>query len=285
MKEGNEMQFTKMNGAGNDFIILDNLDSMIPHSRFPEIARILCRRHLSVGADGLMVVEPSRKGGDFRMLFFNADGSAGEMCGNGARCICRYGSEHGLAGEVQTIETPSGMVTGWRIDRRSYRIRLTDPSVVRLDCPVTAGGRDWPCAYVELGEPGLPHAVVPYPGLAERTMDQMRELGRELRWSKVFPKGANVDFYDLLAPDHVTLLTFERGVEDFTYACGTGTGSVVTVLTLQGKVSGHNVRARMPGGELVIDVERDRDRVTDLYLTGPPNNVCKPEITDEQLPQ
>ena len=134
------MQFTKMNGAGNDFIILDNLDSMIPHSRFPEIARILCRRHLSVGADGLMVVEPARQGGSFRMLFFNADGSAGEMCGNGARCICRYGYEHGLAGEVQTIETPSGVVTGWRIDRRNYRIRLTDPSVVRLDCPVTSGG-------------------------------------------------------------------------------------------------------------------------------------------------
>lgn len=283
MKEGNEMQFTKMNGAGNDFIILDNLDSMIPHSRFPEIARILCRRHLSVGADGLMVVEPSRKGGDFRMLFFNADGSAGEMCGNGARCICRYGYEHGLAGEVQTIETPSGMVTGWRIDRRSYRIRLTDPSVVRLDCPVTAGGRDWPCAYVELGEPGLPHAVVPYPGLAERTMDQMRELGRELRWSKVFPKGANVDFYDLLAPDHVTLLTFERGVEDFTYACGTGTGSVAAVLTLQGKVSGHQVRADMTGGTLFIDAERVYSQITELYLTGPTNIVCKGEITDEDL--
>ena len=72
-------------------------------------------------------------------------------------------------------------------------------------------------------------------------------------------------------------------MEDFTYACGTGTGSVVTVLTLQGKVSGHNVRARMPGGELVIDVERDRDRVTDLYLTGPTNIVCKGEITDEEL--
>ena len=277
------MQFTKMNGAGNDFIILDNLDSMIPHSRFPEIARILCRRHLSVGADGLMVVEPSRKGGDFRMLFFNADGSAGEMCGNGARCICRYGYEHGLAGEVHTIETPSGMVTGWRIDRRSYRIRLTDPSVVRLDRPVTAGGRDWPCAYVELGEPGLPHAVVPYPGLAERTMDQMRELGRELRWSKVFPKGANVDFYDLLAPDHVTLLTFERGVEDFTYACGTGTESTALALTLLGKVSGKDVEVTNPGGTMYVTIDRKGDEVENIWLTGPTNLVYEGNAMDDEL--
>ena len=277
------MQFTKMNGAGNDFIILDNLDSMIPHSRFPEIARILCRRHLSVGADGLMVVEPARQGGSFRMLFFNADGSAGEMCGNGARCICRYGYEHGLAGEVQTIETPSGVVTGWRIDRRNYRIRLTDPSVVRLDCPVTAGGRDWPCAYVELGEPGLPHAVVPYPGLAERTMDQMRELGRELRWSKVFPKGANVDFYDLTSPDHVTLLTFERGVEDFTYACGTGTGSTALALTLMGLVSGENVAVANRGGTMYVTIDRNGSDIQNIWLTGPTNLVYEGNAMDDEL--
>lgn len=277
------MQFTKMNGAGNDFIILDNLDGMIPHSRFPEIARILCRRHLSVGADGLMVVEPARQGGNFRMLFYNADGSAGEMCGNGARCICRYGYEHGLAGEVQTIETPSGVVTGWRIDRRSYRIRLTDPSVVRLDCPVTAGGKDWPCAYVELGEPGLPHAVVPYPGLAERTMDQMRELGRELRWSKVFPKGANVDFYDLTSPDHVTLLTFERGVEDFTYACGTGTGSTALALTLMGLVSGENVAVANRGGTMYVTIDRNGSEIQNIWLTGPTNLVYEGNAMDDEL--
>jgi len=277
------MQFTKMNGAGNDFIILDNLDGMIPPSRFPEIARILCRRHLSVGADGLMVVEPSRQGGDFRMLFFNSDGSAGEMCGNGARCICRYGYEHGLAGEVQTIETPSGPVTGWRIDRRNYRIRLTDPSVIRLDCPVTAAGKDWPCAYVELGQPGLPHAVVPYPGLAERTMDQMRELGRELRWSKAFPKGANVDFYDLASPDHVTLMTFERGVEDFTYACGTGTGSTALALTLLEKVSGENVEVTNPGGTMYVTIDRQGGRIENIWLTGPTNLVYEGNAMDDEL--
>ena len=92
-----------------------------------------------------------------------------------------------------------------------------------------------------------------------------------------------MNFYDLTGEDRLFERTFERGVEDFTYACGTGTGSVVTVLTLQGQASGHNVRVRMPGGELIIDVEREKGRVTDLFLTGPTNIVCKGEITDEEL--
>ena len=133
------MRFTKMNGAGNDFLILDNREERLDPDQFPAIARTLCHRRLSIGADGLMVVEAPRQGGDYRMLFYNADGSAGEMCGNGARCICRYGYENGLAGERQTVETPSGLVTGQRIDRRSYRIRLTDPTVIDLDRPEGQG--------------------------------------------------------------------------------------------------------------------------------------------------
>ena len=277
------MKFWKMNGAGNDFLILNNLEERLPAEDFPRLARTLCERHLSIGADGFMVVEAPVQGGDYRMLFFNSDGTVGEMCGNGARCICRYGYEAGLAGEVQRVETTAGMVTGERIDRRRYRVRLNDPTTIHLDCPVEVDGVTYPCAYVELGCPGLPHAAVPFPGLREADEGKLRELGRRLRWHPAFPKGANVNFYELTGEDQLYEHTFERGVEDFTYACGTGTGSVVTVLTLQGKVSGHNVRARMPGGELVIDVERDRDRVTDLYLTGPTNIVAKGEYTDEEL--
>ena len=277
------MNFWKMNGAGNDFIILNNLEERLPHEAFPEIAKTLCERRLSIGADGLMVVEAPAQGGDFQMLFFNADGSVGEMCGNGARCICRYGYENGLAGETQTVETTAGVVTGRRIDRRNYRIRLNDPTTVRLDYPVELDGVTWPCAYVELGNPGLPHAVVPYPGLRQAAENALRELGRKLRWHPAFPKGANVNFYELIGEDQIFERTFERGVEDFTYACGTGTGSVVTVLTLLGKTSGRGVRADMTGGTLTVDVERSRGRVTDLYLTGPTNIACKGEVTDEEL--
>lgn len=277
------MKFWKMNGAGNDFLILNNLEEHLPAEAFPRLARTLCERHLSIGADGFMVVEAPDQGGDYKMLFFNSDGTMGEMCGNGARCICRYGYETGLAGEEQRVETTAGMVTGRRIDRRRYRVRLNDPTTVRPDYPVEVDGVTYPCAYVELGNPGLPHAAVPFPGLRDADADRLRELGRRLRWHPAFPRGANVNFYEVTGPDEVYERTFERGVEDFTYACGTGTGSVVTVLTLQGQVSGHNVRVRMPGGELIIDVEREKGRVTDLFLTGPTNIVCKGEITDEEL--
>jgi len=272
-----------MNGAGNDFIVLNNLEERIPAERFPEIARTLCERHMSIGADGLMVVEAPTQGGDYKMLFFNSDGTVGEMCGNGARCICRYGYENGLAGDVQTVETTAGIVTGHRIDQRLYRIRLNDPTTIKLDAPVEVDGVKYNCSYVELGDPGLPHAVVPYADLRSADENELRELGRAIRWHSSFPKGANVNFYEITGEDEVFERTFERGVEDFTYACGTGTGSLVTVLTLQGKVTGRGVNVAMTGGTLIVDVAREGSAITDLYLTGPTNIVAKGEVTDEDL--
>lgn len=277
------MKFWKMNGAGNDFLVLNNLEEHLPVEQLPEIARTLCERRLSIGADGLMVVDAPREGGDYRMLFYNSDGSIGEMCGNGARCICRYGYENGLAGETQTVETTAGIVTGKRIDRRLYRVRLNDPTTIKLDAAVEVDGVRYACSYVELGNPGLPHAVVPYHNLKNADENELRELGRAIRWHSSFPKGANVNFYEMAGEDHIFERTFERGVEDFTYACGTGTGSLVAVLTLQGKVSGHGVRVDMTGGQLLIDAEREGSHITALYLTGPTNVVCKGEVTDEDL--
>ena len=278
------MQFWKMNGAGNDFIILNNLREGLPADALPALARRLCHRRLSIGADGLMVVDRPSGDADYRMRFFNADGSVGEMCGNGARCICRYGFEIGLAGEVQRVETTAGLVTGWRILARQYRIELNRPTVLRLDCPVEVDGAAFPCSYVELGSPGLPHAVVPLPGLRGRPEEELRALGRRLRAHPAFPKGANVNFYDVEADGRIWERTFERGVEDFTYACGTGTGSVAAVLTLLGRSDGRGVAVDMTGGTLVVDVELRGREVEHLYLTGPTNVVARGEITDEELP-
>lgn len=277
------MRFWKMNGAGNDFIILNNIQEGLPAEAFPILARTLCAPHRSLGADGFMVVQPAQGEGDFRMGFYNSDGSLGEMCGNGARCICRYGYETGLAGETQRVETTAGLVTGRRISRREYQVRLNDPTTISLQEELEAEGKTWPCAYVELGNPGLPHAVVPYPGLAGADPQALFRLGRALRNHPRFPKGANVNFYEITGPDQVLEKTYERGVEDFTLACGTGTGSVVTVLTLLGQVSGRGVKVTMAGGVLTVDVERAGDRVTGLYLTGPTNLVAKGEIFDEEL--
>lgn len=277
------MQFWKMNGAGNDFIILNNIQEGLPAEAFPVLARTLCTPHRSLGADGFMVVEPAQGEGDFRMRFYNSDGSVGEMCGNGARCICRYGYETGLAGPTQRVETTAGLVIGERISQRAYRVRLNDPTTLSLHEELEAEGAVWPCAYVELGNPGLPHAVVPYPGLAGADPQALFRLGQALRNHPRFPKGANVNFYEVTGPDQVLEKTYERGVEDFTLACGTGTGSVVTVLTLLGQVSGQGVQVTMAGGVLTVDVERQGDQVTGLYLTGPTNLVAKGEIFDEEL--
>ncbi|MBR7149383.1 MAG: diaminopimelate epimerase [Firmicutes bacterium] len=289
------MKFWKMNGTGNDFIIINNLEEKLPPEVFPKLARTLCERHLSIGADGLMVVEAS-KTADFKMLFYNSDGSLGEMCGNGARCICRYGYETGLAGEVQHVETTAGLVTGWRMDQRNYRVRLNDPSVIDLDRPVEVDGTTYLCSYVELGDPGIPHGVVEIPQLNEYPQRKLFDLGRALRNHETFYKGINVNFYEIIGPDHILERTYERGVEDFTYACGTGTGSLVSVLTLKGQVSGTNVRVDVPGGQLRIDVEVEgaepeggaiaagkEKRVKNLYLTGPTNIVAKGEVTDEEV--
>ena len=273
------MRFWKMNGAGNDFLILNNLEERLSPGDFPRIARTLCERRLSIGADGLMVVDAPAAGGDFRMWFYNSDGSLGEMCGNGARCVCRYGYENGLAGERQTVETTAGPVTGERINKRMYRVRLNDATVMDLERVVEIDGRAWPCAYVELGDPGLPHAVVEYPGLRRADENALRELGRAFRRHTSFPKGANVNFYEITGPDTFYERTFERGVEDFTYACGTGTASVAAVLTRRGAVSGKGVRADMTGGTLYTDVTPDGG----LFLTGPTNVVAVGEVRDETL--
>lgn len=148
------MEFWKMNGAGNDFIVVDDRRNAVPDHPLAGVSRHLCQRHLSIGADGLMVVKPPACGGDYRMLFFNSDGSMGEMCGNGARCICRYGYENGLAGDVQRVETTAGLVTGWRMDQRQYRVRLNDPCHIRLDGRAEVDGRTYDYAYLELGDPG-----------------------------------------------------------------------------------------------------------------------------------
>ena len=144
-------------------------------------------------------------------------------------------------------------------------------------------GETYECSYVELGNPGIPHAVVPIKDLKNYPEAKLFELGRKLRYHEAFPKGANINFYEIVGEDQVFERTYERGVEDFTYACGTGTGSTVTVLTLLNQVSGTNVRARMAGGELTVSLSHCNNQVTDIYLTGPTNIVAKGEVTDEDL--
>ena len=272
------MKFWKMHGAGNDFVLIPDLERALPDETLPELARRVCRRRLSLGADGMMVVRPAEGEGDFKMLFFNSDGSVGEMCGNGARCVSRFGWETGLGGETVRVETTAGLVTGYREAGGLWRVRLNDPGNARLDMAVTAGGREYRCAYVELGCPGIPHAAVALPEDADT--GALRALGRELRFHAAFPRGANVNFYEIKARDRIRLKTYERGVEDFTYACGTGTGATVWALHALG-LTESSVTAEMEGGTLRVDLEYEGDRLKNLWLTGPAAVTAKGELTDE----
>lgn len=279
------MKFTKMQGAGNDFVIINNMEEKLPEESFGPLAKLLCERRMSIGADGFMVVDKPQEGGDYKMYFYNTDGSMGEMCGNGARCIAKYGYEHGLGGEELSIETTAGMVKGWRLDKEQYKIRLNDVTHMEQDMTLNALGKEVKCAYVELGDPCIPHLVVEYPGLASVDTKELWALGSALRYHSALPKGANVNFYEITGEDKVFERTFERGVEDFTYACGTGTGSMVSVLTLKGLVSGNHVEVSMAGGKLYIDAVKASggNTISDLYLSGPTVIVAEGEVGSDIL--
>ena len=250
------MKVYYMNGAGNDFMVMDareneNLD-------FSAMALKLCKL---TGADGFMAVGNSDTA-DFRLHFYNADGSRGEMCGNGARCICRFAHDLGIAGEEMTVQTDAGPVPGWRISESQYRVKLNNPSILDLS-------RKEAIAYVELGDPGVPHAVTEYCGDLWADKETLRERMRDLRYDPAFPKGANVNFYQVLSPAEVRVLTYERGVEDFTLACGTGTGSVACVMRKAGLLPEGVLTAHNPGGTLKIALEETDGRIDSIFLEGP----------------
>ncbi len=258
------MECWHMSGAGNDFMVVDARGRQMD---FPKMAKELCARS---GADGFMAVGEAQDA-DFRLHFYNSDGSRGEMCGNGARCVCRFAYDHGIAGPQMTVLTDAGLVPGRRLDETQYQVLLNLPTVTDL-------GRKTGVAYVELGDPGLPHAVLEQPGLKWEDRDALRQRARALRIDPAFPKGANVNFYTWLEPGHIRILTFERGVEDFTLACGTGTGSTAVVLYLRGELPDGALVAENPGGVLRVKIFGAPGAIEAVQLEGPTQIIQKYEL-------
>ena len=249
------MKVHYMNGAGNDFMVMDARGGKYD---FSKLALELCKL---TGADGFMAVDHSDIA-DFKLHFYNSDGSRGEMCGNGARCICRYAYDHGIAGEVMTVETDAGLVPGWRLSETRYKVQLNNPGILDLN-------RKGPVAYVELGNPGVPHAVAAYDGDLWADADCIWDHMKQLRHDPAFPKGANVNFYQILGDAEVRILTYERGVEDYTLACGTGTGSVACCMWRKGELPGKRLTAHNRGGTLTVELDTQGDAVTSILLEGP----------------
>ena len=247
------MQVWHMSGAGNDFMVLDARGKVLD---YPALAKKLCAM---TKADGFMAVDTSEKA-DFRMHFYNSDGSRGEMCGNGSRCICRFAYENGIAGEQVRVETDAGIVKGQRRSRDTYRVWLNVPGVLDLE-------RKPDCAYVELGNPGIPHAVKEIPDLTWDMGEKLRPEAVSLRYDPAFPKGANVNFYRWIGEHTVRVLTYERGVENYTLACGTGCGSVTCVLWALGELPGKHLITEVRGGKLEYHIQGS-DHVKELIMDG-----------------
>jgi diaminopimelate epimerase len=168
----------------------------------------------------------------------------------------------GIAGETMTVQTDAGIVYGWRLDKNRYRIRLNNPGALDLN-------RKGDIAYVELGNPGVPHAVLEIPDLRWDDRDALRQQAKSLRYDPAFPKGANVNMYTWLDEATIRILTYERGVEDYTLACGTGSASTVVVLWLKGMVPQGRLTVENPGGTLAVTIAGEKGVVSELTLEGP----------------
>ena len=258
------MQVFYMNGAGNDFMVMDARDGSYD---FEKLALELCKL---TGADGFMAINHSEKA-DFKLHFYNSDGSRGDMCGNGARCICRFACELSLVGNEMTVETDAGLVPGWRLSETQFKVTLNNPGILDLH-------RKGDVAYVELGNPGVPHAVAAYQGDLWADAEALRSQMEALRHDPAFPKGANVNFYQWIGNGEVRMLTFERGVEDFTLACGTGCGSTAATLWTSGKLPSGHLTAHNRGGTLAVTMEGEDGIISSIYLEGPTEIVKIYEI-------
>jgi diaminopimelate epimerase len=263
------LHFTKMNGAGNDFVMLDNRE--MSHQIDKTVIARLCDRHRGVGADGLIAVEPAQNGADFRMRYYNADGGEAEMCGNGARCFARFASRiAGKTGAI-TFETMAGAI-GARLLGDEVQLAMSAPHSLAIGTELIAADEKFTVHFLNTG---VPHAIVFVEDLEKA--DVVR-LGAALRHHTHFaPRGTNANFVAELPGGGIAIRTYERGVEDETLACGTGvTAAALIFARLTGSSS--PVRVQVRGGDtLQVGFETSGDGWKNVTLTGPADFVFEGE--------
>ena len=258
------VRFTKMHGAGNDFVMIDDREGRLPTDA-GTIAR-LANRPDGVGCEGVILVRRSDRA-DFAMRFFNPDGSEAELCGNGARCVAAFARAIGAAdADVMRFETLAGDV----------RAEIVGPGLVKVNMPAPKDLRE------NFVNSGVPHAIVPVADLA--AADVAGE-GRRIRYSEAFaPAGTNVDFVAFVSDHVLDIRTYERGVEAETFACGTGSVAAALVGVAQHGLS-FPVDVRTSGGyTLTIDGRFDGTSFSDVTLTGPVQTVFRGEISVPAVP-
>ncbi|MBU8921401.1 MAG: diaminopimelate epimerase [Bacteroidales bacterium] len=256
-----KVEFYKMHGAGNDFVMIEDMSSEIDYSR--HLIDALCTDHTGIGADGLILIRPSEKC-DFRMLYFNKDGEEAEMCGNGARCAASFAYLKGIVSQKMVFETKAGPIDAEMIGE-DVRIGVGSVRDMRLQVPVEDAG-------IEVGYAvcGVPHAVLVTEDVDSWSRERFLELGRKVRNADEFaPEGVNFNLVSVIGKDFVRYRTYERGVEDETLACGTGAISLAAVCAALG-ITGSPLRCRGTSGDtLKVDFIPTGNGAQDCFLKGP----------------
>jgi diaminopimelate epimerase len=255
------IDFYKMSGSGNDFIIVDNRSKIVDEVDLTDFIVRVCRRKMSVGADGFILIEPSLAV-DFKWRFFNSDGSTAEMCGNGARCAARFAYVRGIAGTEPSFETTAGIIRA-QIKGERVKVNMPDPINLRLDDELEMENGFMAVSSVNTG---VPHVVV----IGEQIEGiDVVALGRKIRYHPLFaPAGTNVNFICRQDEGDIAIRTYERGVEDETLACGTG--SIAGAIVAAGKLKLKSpIQVRTRSGEyLTIYFKESSGRFYDIYMEG-----------------
>jgi diaminopimelate epimerase len=256
-----KLKFTKMVGSGNDFIVI----SAEPSGNLSRLAKVMCDRKYGIGADGVLLLEKSKKA-DLSMRIFNADGSEAQMCGNGARCAALF---YGRAKSM--IQTCAGLINA-EVSGAKVKIQLTDPKAIKLDIPLALNGRKIKVNFINTG---VPHAVVFVNGIEGIALSQ---IGRAVRNHRQFsPAGTNVDFVEVKGKDLIRVRTYERGVEDETLACGTGSSASALIFALKSGANNLVKVATQSGETLKIYFQKEDSQFSNVWLEGSARIVCKGE--------
>jgi diaminopimelate epimerase len=264
------LRFTKMNGAGNDFVLIDNRLGDLRLA--PEQISKICDRHRGVGADGVLILERAANGADFRMRYYNADGGEAEMCGNGARCFARYASRVAGPAEKLSFETPAGVI-GATLQGELVRLEMSEPKDLKLGITIPLPDQQLAAHFVNSG---VPHVVLAVDDLEKA---DVRGLGSAVRHHALFaPKGANVNFLKQRGDKKISIRTYERGVEDETLACGTGVVASALIFAAVQKVDGPIGVLVRGGNELQVAFDRAGDQFKNVTLTGPADFVFEGTI-------
>ncbi|MFH2070087.1 MAG: diaminopimelate epimerase [Elusimicrobiota bacterium] len=269
-----KLKFSKMQAAGNDFIIIDNRNKRIK-TGYGKLAKKLCARKFSVGADGLILVENSGNA-DFRMVYFNSDGSPAGMCGNGARCVAYYSYLHCISNRFLALETSAGIIKA-KITGKRVKIDMPALGDVRQDIKLRVDGKDLDASFINTG---VPHTVI----ISKNTGQvDVAGLGKSIRFHTEFqPAGTNVDFVSVVDRHRIKIRTYERGVEEETYACGTGAVAGAVISGLKNMVVSP-VECGTSGGETLVVYFRKKENglITNVSLAGPVHRVFDGICCDE----